>query len=376
MRIPKVIVDGLVFESDRQVGIWRLFYETMSRTSNEIDYTLLLSQPPLQRVPPKVRIRYENHRTSPLRRVDLLGKWKRKSSLQSIAALPNDAIWHSTYFTLDPNPSRPSVVTVYDMLAERYLYYDQGLASQKEFKQPAIVSATKLLAISHATANDLEKFYPATRGRIGILPLGSEHLEKFSNGSARERRHCLFVGARLSYKNFGLVLDALKSPHWPSDVDVDVAGPEFTRDEKDYIGYVGVGSRLHHLGRLSDAELSRQYHDSLCFIFPSLIEGFGLPILESQRNECLPVISDIPAFREVAGDAAIFFDPRSPDALASAVAGVRSRKLMPTAFEDNLKRYSWDQTAESLVACYRSLNASAGARNDASPSPLRTRQSP
>lgn len=356
MRIPKVIVDGAVFESDRQLGIWRLFYETMSRTSDEIDYTLLLSKPPLQRVPPRVRTRYENHRSSPLRRMDLVGKWKRKNSLKRIAALPTDAIWHSTYFTLDPNPSRRSVVTVYDMLAERYLYYDQGLASQKEFKQPVIASATKLLAISHATANDLEMFYPATRGRIGILPLGSEHLEKFSNDSARERRHCLFVGARLSYKNFGLVLDALKSPLWPSDVDVNVAGPEFTQDEKDYIGYVGVESRLHHLGRLSDSELSRRYHDSLCFIFPSLIEGFGLPILESQRNDCLPVISDIPVFREVAGDAAVFFDPRSPDSLANAVAEVRGQKLASKAFEDNLKRYSWDRAAESLVACYRSLN--------------------
>lgn len=356
MPVPKVIVDGTVFESDRQLGIWRLFYETMSRTSNQIDYTLLLSKPPLQRVPARVRIRYENHRTSLLRRVDLIGKWRRKNSLKRIAALPSDAIWHSTYFTLDPNRSRRSVVTVYDMLAERYLYYDQGLASQKELKQPAIVSASKLLAISHATANDLEKFYPATRGRIGILPLGSEHLERFSNETTRERRHCLFVGARLSYKNFGLVLEALKSPLWPSDVDVNVAGPDFTQDEKDYIGYVGVGARLHHLGRLSDTELSRRYHDSLCFIFPSLIEGFGLPILESQRNDCLPVISDIPTFREVAGDAAIFFDPRSPDALASAVAAVKLRKPTPTAFEDNLKRYSWDQAAESLVACYRSMS--------------------
>ena len=355
MRTPRVIIDGTVFESDRQLGIWRLFYETMSRTSNQIDYTLLLSQPPLQRVPAGVRVIDASHRTGPLSRFDLVGQWKRANSLRRIASLPSDSIWHATYFTGDPHPKRQSVVTVYDMLAERYLYYDQGLASQKALKRPAITSASRLLAISNATAQDLEKFYPVTRGRISVIPLGSEHLEKFVEESPRDCRRCLFVGARLSYKNFGLVLDALKSQMWPNDVDVDIVGPDFTQDEKDYVRYVGVESRLHHLGRLSDTELSRRYHNSLCFIFPSLIEGFGLPILESQRNGCLPVVSDIPVFREVAGEAAIFFDPRSPDSLASAVTEASLRKSVPADLAGNLERYSWDQAADALIACYHSL---------------------
>ena len=102
-----------------------------------------------------------------------------------------------------------------------------------------------------------------------------------------------------------------------------------------------------------------------CFIFPSLIEGFGLPVLEAQACECPAVLSDIAAFREVAGGAAIYFDPRLEERLAEAVAATEEpdiRRHLVEAGLVNVRRFTWNRTAEQWLDVYSEAAPAVGTR--------------
>jgi glycosyltransferase involved in cell wall biosynthesis len=225
-------------------------------------------------------------------------------------------------------------------------------------KRSAIQRASLCACISQATADDVQAFFPDLAGRLRVIPLGADHLGQ--PGSAiRESPvgggYVLFVGLREQYKNFWLLPAAMRTAEWPRDLAVHVVGPPATDPEVNLLKAYGLHERVRFLGRLTDEELRRQYQAARCFIFPSLIEGFGIPLLEAQINGCPVLCSDIPVFREVAGEAAIFFDSRLYERLASAIAtanepGIRAR-LVEAGFE-NVRRFSWDAAAEKTYQLY------------------------
>ncbi len=142
-----------------------------------------------------------------------------------------------------------------------------------------------------------------------------------------------------------------------------VVGPALAGHEWRLIEAMGLRSRIVNRERLSDAQLAAEYAGARCFIFPSLLEGFGLPILEAQANRCPLVCSDIPVFREVAGEAAIFFDPRLGESLARVVAAAsetEARHRLVEAGNENYRRFSWDRAAQQTLSVYEEAAALGG----------------
>src|SRR5262249_28287487 len=143
---------------------------------------------------------------------------------------------------------------------------------------------------------------------------------------------------------------------WPHEVKVTVVGKPFSRGEMLTIRRLGLTERVIPLGELSDGQLARVYRKSLGFVFPSMQEGFGFPSLEAQCCGTPVLCSDIPEFREVAGEAAIYFDPRIAESIAAAVRKV----LVPTVSDQlrelgkqNVKRFTWDGCARQSVAAFQ-----------------------
>ena len=355
-------IDGSVFENDQQLGIWRMFHEVITRTTEQVNYTLWLRSQPVRPIPEGVKIiRDAGRRYRP--------RWDLPSYLRrSIAdrfpsrSVRRADIFHSSYFTLPPSAQTPSVVSVYDMIAEQAYSNSGGVGWESNLcaKREAILSARVCVAISHATADDLKRFYPEVSERIRVVPLGTDHLspQTTQRPSAAEPGFALFVGHRHGYKNFPLVLDAMQTPVWPKGLALHVVGSPLTWYDEQLIQAVGLKGKVHGLGRLSDEQLKAEYAAARCFIFPSQLEGFGLPVLEAQINGCPAVVSDIAVFREVAGEAARFFDPRLGERLADAVAAVCEPDIRRTLIEAgyaNVERYRWDQTAEGMLAVYAEL---------------------
>jgi len=354
---PTILIDGLAFENRNQVGIWRVFYEVLTRLKERVSFIILVGKPPSNPVPSGIPIRHSSHRATGRRSLDPFFRIKRKRAAINLANEFPNAIWHSTYFSCDPRPKHKSIVHVYDMVAEHFYHFSDTLADQCVQKAQAIRQADVAISISRSTTAELERFFPEIRDRTFTASLGVDHIKVDSPLASSRVRNSIFVGHRDSYKNFVIILRAMTNPIWPCDHKLTVIGPPFSQHELAHIEYFGLNSRIEHLGRLSDSELSKAYANASSLIFPSLEEGFGFPTLEAQIHGCIPLLSHIPVFHEVSGGQAIFFNPYDPESLALAIKslddigciGMRERCV------DNASRFTWIECAESIFQIYLKL---------------------
>jgi glycosyltransferase involved in cell wall biosynthesis len=244
------------------------------------------------------------------------------------------------------------------MIAERLFSISGGWAEPHiPQKRAAILGSRLCIAVSHAAAADTVLFYPSMEDRMRTIPHGHEHLGVRTPPASLSIKnpYALFVGQRDGHKNFRVVLDAMNDPNWPSGMKLHVVGPPLNEFEQALIKALKLEGEVIGLGRIGDSDLRDQYSKASCFIYPSLLEGFGLPILEAQLSGCPAVLSDIAVFREVAGVAALFFDPRLETELAVAVSQAcedENRQEIIEAGFDNLSRYSWENAARQTLAVY------------------------
>lgn len=357
-----VLVDGIVFTNNRQKGVQRYFFEMLSRAASKTEVSIFLDEHQAAPLPAHCAriVRSEHFWTS--RAQIHLWAWRRLRRRLAPAKLPAASLFHTSYFTRSPLRGIPEVATVYDMIFERYpYYYGPDSESQALQKAASIRSAEHIIAISRSTADELIAFYPEARRRISIIYPGFEHLVRppaAHVSTTAPRPYCLFVGYRFAYKNFTTLLDAMASDRWGHDLHLHVVGQPFLASELMLIKRMGLAARVRHLGHLSDAALGEAYRDAAVFVFPSLAEGFGIPILEAQSGGAPLACSDIPVFREIAGDAAEFFDPLDADSMAEAVAraAARGRTESLTAVQaENLARFSWDRCADETVRVWNAV---------------------
>jgi glycosyltransferase involved in cell wall biosynthesis len=218
----------------------------------------------------------------------------------------------------------PSVVHVFDMIVERHVDFNEGRAIEIEVerKRVSIEGATHLIAISDATARDLEYFYPRVRGRVTTVHLCANHLSARPEpvSPAPPEPYALYVGDRHFYRNFGAVLDAIESPRRPNAVGPCVAGLPWRANEALRVERLSTTRRIQHAGGVNDAQLAWLHRGASCLVVSAIAEGFRLPIVEAQQASAPVACSDIAVFREVAGAGALFFDPHRAEQLAERVA--------------------------------------------------------
>jgi glycosyltransferase involved in cell wall biosynthesis len=142
-------------------------------------------------------------------------------------------------------------------------------------------------------------------------------------------------------------------------VSLVVVGPEWDEDELRVVERLGIEANVVGLQRVSDSVLVDLYQSASALVYPSLYEGFGLPLLEAMAAGCPIVASRIPSTVEVAGDYPIYFDPTSTEdllvALSSALDRGRSVKMNRIGAEA-VSRHSWDRTAQLTIECYRDVS--------------------
>ncbi|WP_283432528.1 glycosyltransferase family 4 protein [Neorhodopirellula lusitana] len=247
------------------------------------------------------------------------------------------------------------------MIAEDYFIQYPTLEPQLENKRICLESTDAVLAISEETKSRVVSHFPALTDKVVVALLGSEHLHRTtpskSAQATKRKPFVLFLGNRGLYKNFRCLTQAVASATWPSELDVVVAGKPFSENEKYYLRVNNLLERFQNVGYVTDNEIAALLQTARCLVFPSLAEGFGLPVVESQINSCPAVLSDLPVFHEVAGEGAVFIDPNNPVSLA---AGVRSlndldcQLLIDRGLENTL-RFNWDQTAALTLQCYQNF---------------------
>ncbi|MBD5246700.1 MAG: glycosyltransferase family 4 protein [Barnesiella sp.] len=253
---------------------------------------------------------------------------------------------------------RPMVLTVHDLIHKRL----PGWFSTKAIDDidRCIMRADALIAISHATKNDMVEYYGIDESRITVIHHGYTPVEAGSDARKPvDGRYILFVGKRGGYKNFDSLLKAFSViAATDRDLKLVCTGRPFTADERRAIRDAGVASRVEqHMFATSD--LSSLYAGALCYVFPSKLEGFGMPVLEAFAGRTPVVLSNASCLPEIAADAAMYFNPDSPDDIADAIKRViyddGERQRLIEAGVRRLADFSWDKTARMTAGVYASV---------------------
>ena len=234
--------------------------------------------------------------------------------------------------------------------------------------------AEMVIVPSMAAAEDVVHFLRVERERISVIPMGCEPrfqpVEEPSRAAVLRRRYnlperyILFVGTLEPRKNVQTLLQAFaqviaETPQ--DDLTLVIAGGQGWGGE-DYMSTVDALKLHDHVrfaGFVEDEHLPALYRGALLFVYPSLYEGFGLPVLEAMACGTPVITSNRASLPEVAGDAALLVDPTRPEALAAAMTSIiNDGKLRQALRAKGLARahtFTWDAVAQQTIAIYRAV---------------------
>ena len=274
-----------------------------------------------------------------------------------------NTIIHQTYFTKSvANKKSKTVVTVYDMISERFTESCSSDSERCNVKKINCERADKIIAISKSTKKDLVSLFGISPDKIKVIYLASSLSDNGLRPSGRvfHEPYLLYVGKRGGYKNFNSLLQAFsRSDALKRNFHLICFGDKpFDEIEKSEFDELGVKSRIHQING-SDSLLTIYYRDAAAFIYPSVYEGFGIPLLEAMGLSCPVICSNTSSIPEVVGDAGIYFDPNNISSIQSALENTLfNESLLWDLKKRGLKResiFSWDKCASETVAVYRSL---------------------
>ena len=312
------------------------------------------------------RARWRNPIRRPVNLAGDIAWWTIGSS--ACAAARRLDVWYSPSNILPLGLPRPKVVTIHDAnLLDPGGGYDRGyvrvaaplfLRSAKAARVVVTDSEFARWVIVDRFDVDPSKVvvaYPGIDHTSGAAPLPPD--------PALPGRYALFVGRTEPHKNVRLLVEA-----WGRGVAEDlhllVAGTAGGDDVaiRRAIGESPAAERIHLLGAVSEGRLAQLYRDAACFLFPSRMEGFGLPPLEAMRLGVPTAVADATCLPEVTGGAALLFDPDDPDAVVQVIGDLLAS---PTA--DRLRRegpvvaarYRWAWTAGTIADAIRTAAAGA-----------------
>jgi len=265
-------------------------------------------------------------------------------------------LFHPTYFSdyfLKHLRGKPYVLTVYDMIYEIFPEHFKLDERTPERKKKLLKNASKIISISESTKKDIVDIYGIDRNKISVIYLGnslSRIGEKEIDIQCKlPESYLLYVGKRGGDKNFYFLVQSIRRLlKRDSEIHLVCTGNAFTNEEKKYFDRLGVQHKIHHFFA-TEMELGLLYRKALAFVFPSLYEGFGIPVLEAFSRGCPVLLSDRSSFPEVGGDAALYFDPKSVESICSAVSKILYnedlRIDLTSKGYSQLKKFSWEKTS-------------------------------
>lgn len=262
------------------------------------------------------------------------------------------AVIHPTYYTAHPVPGKfPHVCTFYDLIHVRFAPKD-GIIDRQRFWARR---SDKIIAISHATAEDLANLLHVPRHKIAVIHLGTHipHQQPRRNPDD----YLLYVGARDGYKNWSIVIDALRAPELSGLRLVCCGGRGPTSHEMKLLEDRGLRNRVDFV-QADEETLDRLYRRAVALVYPSLYEGFGLPPLEAMARGVPVVASSASSIPEVVGDAALLFDPEDSDALVHAVSSLFDTATREVCEKRGLARarmFPWSRTVQQTIDVYRDV---------------------
>lgn len=260
-----------------------------------------------------------------------------------------------------------TVVAVHDLA---YYYFPdeflkKDLFQLKNWTKYSIDKSKKVIAVSKTTKKDILRFYETPESKIDVIYNGfrhEKHDSKFQSSNQKTRDYFLYVGTIQPRKNISLLIEAfsLFLREYP-DYDLYIVGKKGWLYDSVFqkVKELGIEEHVIFTGYVDDKTLDYYYRNALCFVFPSLYEGFGIPILEAMDRNC-PVISSFSSsLPEVGGEACLYFDPKNPkgivDDMKEILLNDSLRKDLVKKGRDRVQLFSWELCGEQTLQLLKTI---------------------
>lgn len=308
----------------------------------------------------------------PLRRPLARIAWEQSALPVALAQMGADLV-HGLVNVLPLATNVPGVVTVHDL---SFVRMPEKLPPAKRFYltrlcRASVARARRVIAVSRQTADDLMACFGTPAGKIEVVyngvgqdfqPGSQVETAKFRLSSGLERPFLLYLGTLEPRKNLVRLIDGYAC--WREQdpvgqgVDLVLAGAKGWYYDEIYQRVRGLGLEraVHFPGFIPARDLPRWYQSAQAFIYPSLFEGFGLPVLEAMACGVPVICSDAPSLLEVAGDAALVFPAQETDGLVNALMALfsdeKTRDELARRGWERARLFSWERAAQETLAVY------------------------
>ncbi|MEH2282944.1 MAG: glycosyltransferase family 1 protein [Nostoc sp.] len=248
------------------------------------------------------------------------------------------------------------VVTSFDMIPLRFGKRFSPLTPYHRYYTPQVFKqAQHIICISQTTAKDITDFYQIPASKITPIPLAHDRTH-FLPLNLPTSNYFLYIGRQDPYKNIKRLISAFADLPNCEDYELWLVGPidsRYTPTLKVQVAELGVTNQVKFLDYIPDSELPKIINQAIALVFPSLWEGFGLPVLEAMACGTPVITSNLSSLPEVAGDAAILINPYNTGEITEAMeaiatdSGLRSR--LSSQGITHSQQFSWEKTGKATV---------------------------
>jgi glycosyltransferase involved in cell wall biosynthesis len=304
-------------------------------------------------------------------------------------ALPNHLrknpvdVFHTQYiapFWLPKSPHRRSagkaeiklVLTIHDISFNFFPQFikKSDLFFLKTLIPRSIKRADKIITVSKSEKKNIIEFYKIPPEKVDCAYNGvdferfncvysAEEKERIRKKYSLPEKFLLYIGTLQPRKNIPVVIEALRDLDMPLVLAGNRKARNFDPKVDDAIKKNGLSGKVIFPGWIEEEDKPALLQMAACFVFPSLYEGFGIPVIEAMAAGVPVVCSDIPVLQEIALDAALFCDPKKPEEFSQKIQEILSNEDL----KDNLikkgtevaKKYTWQKNAQKTLEIYTSL---------------------
>lgn len=257
-----------------------------------------------------------------------------------------------------------AVVTIHDIIFERYPrqygVFDRMMYRHKTRK--AIVSADRVISISHQTTDDLVKYYQAPSGKLSLLyqSCNPSFTDAPSPLTVQENDYFLYVGSVIERKNLLAILEALHilTKDKRKKLLIVGTGTKYFKKAKDFVAKHQLDTWVEWKGALDNSALRELYENAIALIYPSIFEGFGIPVIESMFAGRPVITSNLSSLKEAGGKAALLIDPFKVEELALAMEQICDPKVQEdllSKIPKHLEQFDPEKLSKQLIDIYQSI---------------------
>jgi len=279
-------------------------------------------------------------------------------------------VYHSIFQLMPPTKGKPKVMTVYDL--RRFALPDSYKTSKTEQFKKAINEVDHIISISKSTSEDLVNIFKIKREKISVVHLAHDNDVFFMNSERVEKakeflkdsfncdsKFLTTISASDKRKNCSNTIKAFLKSSISDDYKLVILGyfPKNDEELNLLLENENVKKKIFMTGPVED--INAFIAASVCLVFPTLYEGFGMPIINAQEMGVPVITSNVSSMPEVGGDAVLLVDPRCVDSISTAISSIinndKLRNDLILKGRVNSSRFSWEKTAAQTVDVYKKI---------------------